>query len=66
MDTRRIILFVIFSFSVLFLWQAWQQEHMPPPLAQKPAPAAPGATPAPAKDVPAPTVATAPGAPPSA
>ena len=34
MDTRRIILFVIFSFSVLFLWQAWQQEHAPPPAAE--------------------------------
>jgi len=31
MDTRRIILFVIFSFSVLFLWQAWQQENAPRP-----------------------------------
>ncbi|MCC7219041.1 MAG: membrane protein insertase YidC [Burkholderiales bacterium] len=66
MDTRRIILFVIFSFSVLFLWQAWQQEHMPPPVAQTAAPAVPGAAPAPAKDVPAPTVATTPPSPPPA
>ena len=65
MDTRRIILFVIFSFSVLFLWQAWQQEHAPPPPKAATAPA-PGATPsaAPAKDLPVPTaVPAAPGAP---
>jgi len=65
MDTRRIILFVIFSFSVLFLWQAWQQENAPPPPKAATAPA-PGATPsaAPAKDLPVPTaVPAAPGAP---
>jgi len=27
MDTQRLILFVIFSFSALFLWEAWQREH---------------------------------------
>ena len=32
MDTQRLILFVIFSFSALFLWEAWQREHRPPPL----------------------------------
>lgn len=26
MDTKRLILFVIFSFSLLMLWDAWQQE----------------------------------------
>ena len=30
MDTQRLILFVIFSFSALFLWEAWQREHRPP------------------------------------
>jgi len=30
MDTQRLILFVIFSFSALFLWEAWQREHKPP------------------------------------
>ncbi len=57
MDTRRIILFVIFSFSVLFLWQAWQQEHMPPP-PPKPAASAPAAAPGaapPPRDVPVPS-----------
>jgi len=54
MDTQRLILFVIFSFSALFLWEAWQREHRPPPLP----PAAAKAT-APA-DLPVPSV-TAPG-----
>ncbi|KQT36529.1 membrane protein insertase YidC [Methylophilus sp. Leaf414] len=29
MDTRRLILFVIFSFSIMLLWDAWQKEHAP-------------------------------------
>ena len=29
MDTQRLLLFVIFSFSALFLWEAWQKEHAP-------------------------------------
>jgi len=35
MDTQRLILFFVFSFSLLLLWEAWQKEHRPP------APAAP-------------------------
>jgi YidC/Oxa1 family membrane protein insertase len=31
MDTQRLILFVIFSFSALFLWEAWQKHNQPPP-----------------------------------
>jgi YidC/Oxa1 family membrane protein insertase len=31
MDTQRLILFVIFSFSALLLWEAWQKESRPPP-----------------------------------
>jgi YidC/Oxa1 family membrane protein insertase len=31
MDTQRLILFLIFAFSALFLWEAWQKEHAPPP-----------------------------------
>jgi YidC/Oxa1 family membrane protein insertase len=41
MDTQRLILFVIFSFSALFLWERWQDEHrppVPPPAAQQAAP----------------------------
>ena len=29
MDTKRLILFVIFSFSILMLWDAWQRQHAP-------------------------------------
>ena len=29
MDTRRLILFVIFSMSILMLWDAWQRKHAP-------------------------------------
>src|SRR5216684_4119351 len=44
MDTQRLILFVIFSFSALFLWERWQSEHRPPvpPPAVQPAPPATG------------------------
>lgn len=31
MDTKRLILFVIFSFSILMLWEAWQRDRMPEP-----------------------------------
>lgn len=30
MDTQRLILFVVFSFSALLLWEAWQKESRPP------------------------------------
>ena len=29
MDTRRLVLFVIFSMSILMLWDAWQTKHSP-------------------------------------
>jgi YidC/Oxa1 family membrane protein insertase len=29
MDTRRLVLFVIFSMSILMLWDAWQRQHTP-------------------------------------
>ena len=29
MDTRRLILFVIFSFSIMMLWDAWQRKNAP-------------------------------------
>lgn len=29
MDTQRLILFVVFSFSILMLWDAWQKEQHP-------------------------------------
>ena len=31
MDTQRLILFVVFSFSILMLWDSWQKEQHPIP-----------------------------------
>jgi len=39
MDTQRLILFVVFSFSALLLWEAWQKESRPPPPAVASTPA---------------------------
>src|SRR6202521_225271 len=50
MDTQRLILFVIFSFSALFLWERWQSEHRPP----APPPAVQPALPVTAVDAPVP------------
>jgi len=44
MDTQRLILFVVFSFSLLLLWEAWQKEMKPPVPAT---PATQGAVPTP-------------------
>ncbi len=30
MDTQRLILFFVFSFSLLMIWEAWQKENRPP------------------------------------
>jgi YidC/Oxa1 family membrane protein insertase len=40
MDTRRLILFVIFSFSIMMLWDAWQQKDRPAITTQQGAPEA--------------------------
>ena len=51
MDTQRLILFFVFSFSLLLLWEAWQKELRPPALPSSatqgaiPTPSAPAATP---------------------
>jgi len=37
MDTQRLILLVIFSFSLLMLWEAWEKEKRPKPAATPPA-----------------------------
>ncbi|MHB1676340.1 MAG: membrane protein insertase YidC [Sulfuriferula sp.] len=29
MDTQRLILFIVFSFSLLMLWEAWEKQDMP-------------------------------------
>ncbi|MBL8382185.1 MAG: membrane protein insertase YidC [Burkholderiales bacterium] len=73
MDTRRLILFFIFSFSLVMLWDAWQKQqaklNAPPPA---PAAAARDATiPQPSQGLPTPAVpgstpAVAPGAAPAA
>ena len=34
MDTQRLILFIVFSFSILMLWDAWQKEQHPAPVSQ--------------------------------
>ncbi|MDH3321251.1 MAG: membrane protein insertase YidC [Betaproteobacteria bacterium] len=54
MDIQRLILFFIFSFSLLMLWDAWQKEQQP-----KPAPAATTRT-APGVPTPAKPLAVAP------
>ena len=53
MDTQRLILFVIFSFSALFLWERWQAEHRPPPsVSSQSAPKSANDTPAPSTGTP--------------
>ncbi len=40
MDTQRLILFFVFSFSLLLLWDSWQKENRPPtPVTAKQSPA---------------------------
>ena len=59
MDTQRLILLVIFSFSLLMLWEAWEKEERPKPA---PSPATAQGVPVPEK----PVAAAAPAAKPSA
>ncbi len=47
MDNRRLILVMIFSFSLVMLWDAWQQYKQPKPAAQPAATQAASATPQP-------------------
>jgi YidC/Oxa1 family membrane protein insertase len=54
MDTQRLILLFIFSFSLLMLWEAWDKQRRPKP---------PAAPPAAQEGVPAPAKPAAPGAP---
>jgi YidC/Oxa1 family membrane protein insertase len=49
MDTQRLILFFIFGFSMLMLWDAWQKENQPKPAPQVSSSAA---VPTPASQVP--------------
>jgi YidC/Oxa1 family membrane protein insertase len=46
MDTQRLILFFVFGFSVLMLWDAWEKEHRPKPAAVAAQQAVPSSVPA--------------------
>ncbi|MGB4812920.1 MAG: membrane protein insertase YidC [Methylophilaceae bacterium] len=35
MDTKRLVLFIVFSMSILMLWDVWQRQHAPAPVAQQ-------------------------------
>ncbi|MEK9825731.1 MAG: membrane protein insertase YidC [Methylotenera sp.] len=48
MDTRRLVLFVIFSMSILMLWDAWQRDNAPTTPAQTVAAAGSASSAAPA------------------
>jgi len=54
MDTQRLILLIVFSFSLLLLWEAWQKETKPPVPA---APTGQGAVPTPSARADAPSAA---------
>ena len=54
MDNPRLILFILFTFSVFFLVDAWQKEKQPPPASVPAASGAPPAGPA-ATPIPSPT-----------
>jgi YidC/Oxa1 family membrane protein insertase len=62
MDTQRLILFLIFAFSALFLWEAWQKENAPAPLPQSVKSATKsGELPPPSATAPSPSQAPVPG-----
>src|SRR5688500_9535000 len=73
MDTQRLVLFFVFSFSLLMIWTEWEKEQRPKPVSVPPGAeqsrevkAIPGAVPTPAGAVPTPaTVAPAPAASPA-
>jgi YidC/Oxa1 family membrane protein insertase len=55
MDTQRLILFVVFSFSILMLWESWQKDQRPQVISQPAgvaAQTAPGINPVPALTTP--------------
>ena len=74
MDTQRLILWLIFSFSGLLLWQAWERDHapVPPPTVSTPAKpgearsTAPGTAAVPSPGAPPAATSSANGAPPTA
>jgi len=60
MDNQRLILFIVFSFSLLLLWEAWQDKNAPAPVAPSAVSAsAHNAAPAPSQALNAPAAAPA-------
>lgn len=60
MDNQRLILFIVFSFSLLLLWEAWQGKHSPAPAVPTPVSApGTGVPPAPSQALNAPAAAPA-------
>lgn len=57
MDTQRLILLLVFFFSTMMLWDAWQRQGQPQPVQTAAAPQQPGAAPIDAAVPPAPTFA---------
>jgi YidC/Oxa1 family membrane protein insertase len=62
MDTQRLILFFIFSFSLLLLWDAWEKERRPKPAPAPQVQSAPGVPTPAAPLAPPPAPASAPAA----
>jgi YidC/Oxa1 family membrane protein insertase len=54
MDTQRLILLFVFSFSLLMLWEAWQREQRPKPAATAPSPRGQEVVPGPSRAAPLP------------
>ena len=63
MDTQRLILFFIFAFSLLLLWDSWEKYNRPKPLAPTPAAQTVPVVPTPEKPAAAPAAAAAPAVP---
>ncbi|MDQ1315184.1 MAG: YidC/Oxa1 family rane protein insertase [Pseudomonadota bacterium] len=60
MDNQRLIFFIVFSFSLLLLWEAWKDKNAPPPMEPTVAGApASSATPSPSQALNAPAVSPA-------
>ncbi|MHB1214157.1 MAG: membrane protein insertase YidC [Thiobacillus sp.] len=59
MDNQRLILFIVFSFSLLLLWEAWQGKNVPPPPAPTTASAPAAGIPTPSEALKATTPAVA-------
>lgn len=66
MDTQRLIALIVFSFTSLLLWDAWQKHNAPKIPVPTVATASPSTVPTPSTPLAAPAVPGAPGAPPPA